>query len=142
VYAVRRDRAAAQAASEDAGAGDGDRGQDTRGAYQADILTNLPPRLGPRQVADLYRVRWEVELGIRLDKSVYRLDQIEAERPCSVKTLLHASLIASIITALLAHTHNLQTRPPQERDADRGASAPSAPGAAACGLVPVDRSGL
>jgi hypothetical protein len=78
------------------------------------FLTNLPPRVGPRQVADLYRVRWEVELSIRLDKSVHRLDQIDAERPCSVKTLLHASLIASIITALLAHTHNLQTRPPQE----------------------------
>jgi putative transposase len=24
------------------------------------FLTNLPPRIGPRQVADLYRVRWEV----------------------------------------------------------------------------------
>jgi putative transposase len=78
------------------------------------FLTNLPPRVGPRQVADIYRVRWEVELSIRLDKSVHRLDQIEAERPCSVKTLLHASLIASIIAALLAHTHNLQTRPSEE----------------------------
>jgi hypothetical protein len=77
------------------------------------FLTNLPPRLGPRQVAALYRVRWEVELSIRLDKSVHRLDQVDAERPCSVKTLLHASLIASIIAALLAHTHNVQTRPSQ-----------------------------
>jgi DDE family transposase len=75
------------------------------------FLTNLPPRLGPRQVADIYRVRWEVELSIKLDKSVHRLDQVDAERPCSVKTLLHASLIASIIAALLAHTHNMQTRP-------------------------------
>jgi hypothetical protein len=78
------------------------------------FLTNLPPRIGPRQVADLYRVRWEVELSIKLDKSVHRLDQIDAERPCSVKTLLHASLIASIMTALLAHTHNARLRPPQE----------------------------
>jgi DDE family transposase len=77
------------------------------------FLTNLPPRIGPRQVGDLYRIRWEVELSIRLDKSVHRLDQVDAERPCSVKTLLHASLIASIIAALLAHTHNLRTRPPQ-----------------------------
>src|SRR5262245_16532224 len=75
------------------------------------FLTNLPPRLGPRQVADLYRVRWEVELSIKLDKSVHRLDQVDAERPCSVKTLLHASLIASILAALLAHSHNMQTRP-------------------------------
>jgi putative transposase len=75
------------------------------------FLTNLAPRIGPRQVADLYRVRWEVELSIRLDKSVNRLDKIDAERPCSLKTLLHASLIASTIAALLAHTHNLKTRP-------------------------------
>jgi putative transposase len=75
------------------------------------FLTNLPPRLGPRQVADLYRVRWEVELSIKLDKSVHRLDQIDAERPCSVKALLHASLMASTIAAVLAHKHNLNTRP-------------------------------
>jgi hypothetical protein len=77
------------------------------------FLTNLPPRIGPRQVADLYRVRWEVELSIRLDKSVNRLDAIDAERACSVKTLLHAALIASTIAALLAHTHNVHTRPQQ-----------------------------
>jgi hypothetical protein len=75
------------------------------------FLTNLPPRIGPLQVADLYRVRWEVELSIKLDKSVHRLDQIDAERPCSLKTLLHASLIASTIAAVLAHQHNLATRP-------------------------------
>jgi len=70
------------------------------------FLTNLPPRLGPRQVADLYRVRGEVELSLTLDKSVHRLDQSDAERPCSVKTLLQA--------ALLAHTHKARLRPPQE----------------------------
>jgi hypothetical protein len=57
---------------------------------------------------------WEVELSIRLDMSVHRLDEVDSERPCSLKTLLHASLIASIIAALLAHTHNRQTRPQQE----------------------------
>jgi hypothetical protein len=77
------------------------------------FLTNLPPRVGPWQVADLYRVRWEVELSIRLDKSVNRLDAIDTERPCSLKTLLHASLIASTLAALLAHTHNVHTRPQQ-----------------------------
>jgi Transposase DDE domain len=77
------------------------------------FLTKLPPRLGPRQVADLYRIRWEVELSIKVDKSVHRLDQSDAERPCSVKTLLPASLIAAMIAALLAHRHKLQTQPPQ-----------------------------
>jgi putative transposase len=77
------------------------------------FLTNLPPRSGPRQVADLYRVRWEVELSIRLDQSVNRLEAIEAERPCTLKTLWHASLMASTMAALLAHTHHVHTRPPQ-----------------------------
>jgi hypothetical protein len=76
-------------------------------------LTNLPPRVGPRQVADLSRVRWEVERSIKLDKSGPRLEAIDAERPCSLQTLLHAARIASILAALLAHTHNLQTRPTQ-----------------------------
>ena len=79
------------------------------------FLTNLPPRIGPRQVADLYRVRWEVELSMKLDKSVHRLDAVDSERPCSLKTLLHASLMASTIAARLAHTHTLKTRPPQAR---------------------------
>jgi hypothetical protein len=77
------------------------------------FLTNLPPRHGPRQVANRSRVRWEVELSMKVDTSVHRLDQIDAERPCSVRTLLHASLIASMIVALLAHRHNLQTQPPR-----------------------------
>lgn len=74
-------------------------------------LTHLPPRVGPRQVADLYRVRWAVELSRKLDTSVHRLDAIDAARPCALKTLLQASLIASMLAALLAHTHHLQTRP-------------------------------
>jgi hypothetical protein len=77
-------------------------------------LTNLPPRIGPRQVANLYRVRWEVDLSLRVDTSAHRLDEVDSERPCSVKTLLQAALIASIIAALLAHTHHRQTRPSQE----------------------------
>jgi Transposase DDE domain len=76
--------------------------------------TKLVPRIGPRQVADRYRVRGDIELRIRVDTSVHRLDQIDAERPCSVKTLWQASRIASMIAALLAHTHHLPTRPPQE----------------------------
>jgi hypothetical protein len=75
------------------------------------FLTHRPPRMGPRQVADLSRGRWEVALSLRLDTSVNRLDAIDAERPCTLKTLWHASLIASTIAALLAHTHHVKTRP-------------------------------
>ena len=44
---------------------------------------------------------------------MHRLDEGDSARPCSLKTLLHASRIASTIAALLAHTHTLTTRPPQ-----------------------------
>jgi hypothetical protein len=44
---------------------------------------------------------------------VNRLDAIDAEQPCTLKPLLHASLMASTIAALLAHTHHVPTRPQQ-----------------------------
>jgi hypothetical protein len=77
------------------------------------VLTHLPPRMGPRQVGDLYRGRWEVERRIRLDQSVNRVEAIDAARPCSVKTRLPAARLASTIAAIRAHTHNGHTRPPQ-----------------------------
>jgi putative transposase len=75
------------------------------------FLTNVPPRIGPLQVADLYRVRWEVDLRITLDKSGPRLDQSDAERPCSLKPLVPASLLASTSAAVLAHQHHLNPHP-------------------------------
>lgn len=86
------------------------------------FLTTLPPRRGPRQVADRSRVRWEVALSIRLDQSVNRLEAIDAERPCSLKTLWHASRLASTLAARRAPTHNVHTRPQQP-----GAPRPHAP---------------
>lgn len=86
------------------------RGLDCR-AIDADVHVGGDKH--PLQVADLYRVRWAVELSIRLDPSMNCLDVIDAERPCSLKTLLHVSLIASTIAAILAHTHHLKTHPPQ-----------------------------
>jgi hypothetical protein len=77
------------------------------------FLTHLPPRIGPRQVAALSRGRWEVELRLTLDTSVHRLDAIDAARPGSLKALLQASRIASMLAARLAHTHPRQTRPQQ-----------------------------
>ena len=86
------------------------------------FLTHRPARIGPRHVADLYRVRWEVARSIKWDTSGHRLDAIDAERPCSLKAFLHASRIASILAALLAHTHHRHTRPQQA-----GAPRPEAP---------------
>ncbi len=75
------------------------------------FLTNLSKRVGPLQVGNIYRIRWEIELNNKLDKSVNRLDESQAERPCSIKTLLHAAIVGSILTNLIVHKHSLETRP-------------------------------
>jgi hypothetical protein len=49
----------------------------------------------------------------RPPRSLTRFKQVDAEPPFAVITLLHASLIASIIAALLAYTHNVKARPQQ-----------------------------
>ncbi|MOA08246.1 hypothetical protein D3C78_1279970 [compost metagenome] len=82
------------------------------------FLTNLAPAIGPVQVANLYRVRWEIELTNKLDKSVHRLDQPGAERSCSLKAMLHACLLSSILTALVVHRYHLNTRPKGSRARD------------------------
>jgi hypothetical protein len=82
-------------------------------------LTNLPRAVGPRQVADIYRVRWEIETDNKLDKSCLHLDKITARTPHSVRALVHATMASSIIVGLLAHRHRLQEAPPQVRGAER-----------------------
>ncbi len=74
-------------------------------------LTNVGRRLGPHQIADIYRVRWEIETNNKLDKSGHRLHQIDARRPAAVRALLHASMIASILVGSIVHAHNRATRP-------------------------------
>lgn len=74
--------------------------------------TQLPPRIGPRQVADGDRVRWEVARSLRLEKAVHRRDALAAEPPDSLKTLWQAARLAATIAALRAPTHHVHTRPP------------------------------
>ena len=75
-------------------------------------LTNLPASIGPRQVADLYRVRWEIESHNKLDKACHRLDDIQARKPEAAEALVHATMIASIIVCLIAHQQHLAERRP------------------------------
>ena len=70
-------------------------------------LTNLPRSIGPRQVADLYRVRWEIELNNKLDKSSHRLDEIDARKPAAVHALIHATMISSMLVGLIVHRYSL-----------------------------------
>lgn len=72
-------------------------------------LTNIARRYGPRQIATLYRVRWEVELSMKLDKSVHHLaasGENVGRNLHAVRALLHAALIASVIAGLIVHRYN------------------------------------
>ena len=71
-------------------------------------LTNLPRDVSPAAVWNLYAVRWEIEQDNKLDKSCHRLDEIGAQKPCTVRALVHASIVASMIICLLAHKHRLE----------------------------------
>jgi hypothetical protein len=70
-------------------------------------LTNLPRSIGPRQVANLYRVRWEIEINNKLNKSCHRLDEIDARKPAAVNALIHATMIGSTLVNLIVHRYNL-----------------------------------
>jgi hypothetical protein len=92
-------------------------------------------------VVDLSRVRWEVESRIKVNTSVNHLDEIDAERPCPLRTLLHVSLIASTMTTLLASTYHVKSRPQKARE--RWIAAPLHARALAAGRVrQVQRPGV
>lgn len=74
-------------------------------------LTNLAAKITASQVCTWYRVRWEIELSNKVDKSVHRLAESKAEKPCSIMVMVHAALTASTLTAILVHQHNLTTKP-------------------------------
>lgn len=90
------------------------------GAYRF-YLTSLPPATGPLQVADLYRVRWEIESDNKLDKSCSHLDGIGARTESSVRALIHASLVSSMIACSLVHLARLNDAPPPSAGAERTA---------------------
>jgi hypothetical protein len=82
-------------------------------------LTSLPSSVGPRQIADLYRVRWEIESDNKLNKSCSHLEEIGAETGPAVRALVDASLVSSMLACLLAHQHRLDEAPPAHEGAER-----------------------
>lgn len=80
------------------------------GAYRF-YLTNLPATVGPRSVADIYRVRWEIESDNKVDKSCSHLDEIGARTGPATRALVHASIVGSMLACLIVHKHRLAQRP-------------------------------
>jgi hypothetical protein len=79
------------------------------GKHTCLFLTNLPRETYPAKlVGDLYRLRWEIENDNKLDKSDWRLDQIDARKPDSVHAMVYASLLGSVLVNRLVHLDHLQ----------------------------------
>lgn len=77
-------------------------------------LTNLPRTdASPSQLVQLYRLRWEIELDNKLDKSTFHIDEIQARTPHTVRALVHAAMASSILATLVAHVHRLSERKPR-----------------------------
>lgn len=72
-------------------------------------LTNLP-RIShsPRDVATIYRCRWDIEIDNKVDKTASRLDHTRfARSPHTLHILICAALMHSITAGMLAHQHRL-----------------------------------
>lgn len=82
-------------------------------------LTNLDPGVSPEQVATLYRVRWEIELDNKLNKSNFNIDGIGARNAHAMRALVHASITASILACLIAHGHRIREKPPAHKGDER-----------------------
>jgi len=82
------------------------------GAYRF-YLTNLTREAGPLQIADIYRVRWEIESDNKLDKSCNHIDNVRAQTVAAVRALVHASIISSMLACLLCHRHRLKEPRPR-----------------------------
>lgn len=75
------------------------------------FITNLSRGThGPKQVGDLYRVRWEIEIDNKVDKAGARLDEVEARKGVSVRILLLASLLNTTIARTIAQSEKLAIR--------------------------------
>lgn len=75
------------------------------------FVTNVPRAThGPKQVGDLYRIRWEIEIDNKVDKTGARLDEMEARKPISVRILLLASLLNTTIARTIVQSEKLAIR--------------------------------
>lgn len=65
-------------------------------------FTNVPPEvMKATDIANAYRLRWQVELLFRELKGVHQLDQLPSEKPSTVEALVYASLLAGMVTRRL-----------------------------------------
>ena len=77
-------------------------------------LTNIATdKLDAEQVAEVYRLRWQVELLFKELRTHYRLDQLPSAKRAVVEALVYAAILTLIISRRLLHA--LRERLPSGR---------------------------
>ena len=65
-------------------------------------FTNIPPeKLRAEQIADAYRLRWQVELFFRELKGIHKLEDLPGQKPHVIRAMILASLLAAVVTRRL-----------------------------------------
>jgi len=67
------------------------------GKYHCYVTDLLPEDFSAEELADLYRLRWVIELLFKLLKSFCHLDHVDTKDPNALRTYIYASLIASTV---------------------------------------------
>jgi hypothetical protein len=80
-------------------------------------LTTLPRHTHtPQDIATLYRLRWEIEIDNKLEKSGCRLDELLCEKPVTVRTMLLASMLNATLARTLVHLDKVELRTRMDED--------------------------
>jgi hypothetical protein len=103
VVAIRKPRAAAAASRREAAKvsrKNGHKVQDSTliAAEYLILVTSLDRKLyPPKQVAAMYRLRWQVELAIKRLKSILNIDRLPAKDPELARSWLYANLLLALL---------------------------------------------
>jgi hypothetical protein len=84
-----------------------------RKAYHTYVTTLSAEHYSPEDVAEIYRLRWQIELLFKLLKSSCHVDHIDTKSPDAIRTHIYASLLAATVLSALcyaaAQTHDTNT---------------------------------
>jgi hypothetical protein len=73
-------------------------------AYHCYVTTLSPQDFSPEEIADLYCLRWVIELLFKLLKSSCHLDHLDTKNPEALRTFIYASLLMATILSAMAVT--------------------------------------
>ena len=59
------------------------------------------------EIAMLYRLRWSIEVDNKLVKTGCQLDEVQTSKPVAAEILIHAAMLASILSNALCHASHV-----------------------------------